>query len=397
MIPMKRNRRAFLTTVGAGVLGGCTGNSADSTSSDETSTSETHTTNHGRTTTATTDSTETQTKTDETDDIHHKTTIGFAGDTMVGRGLNGIYGDKDTDAAAIWGDFQPRLTALDGVFCNLECCLSKRGERFPNRAYYFRGNPEWVVPALNAGNVRFANLANNHAMDFGPVALLDTIDALDVGGIENAGTGKTPAAARAPTTFSVGGLDVAVVSFADQYEVYAATDDRAGIAYAKTDPENPTTQRVVGNAIERAHSTNPDLLVVSVHWGDNWVERPNDRLVSFGHWLIDQGADLVHGHSAHVVQAVEQYNDGVILHDTGDLVDDFGTKDDLGNHKSYLFEVTLNGGEFEEIRLVPFYDDHGVSKANENVAAWLRQTMRNRSEPFETTYKRDGKDLVVQL
>lgn len=328
---------------------------------------------------------------------HNKTTIGFAGDAMVGRNLNQIYGKENADPASIWGDFQPRLQSLDGVFCNLECCLSKRGERFPNRAYYFRGNPEWAIPALSAGNIRFTALANNHAMDFGPVALTDTIDVLEKQDIKNAGTGKTPATARAPATVSVGDIDVAVISFSDEYKEYAATDNRAGIAWAKTDPENPETQRVIGKAIERAQSTNPDLLIASVHWGENWIERPNDRLVSFGHWLVDKGVDLVHGHSAHVVQAIEQYGDGIILHDTGDLVDDFGIKDNLGNDKSYLFEITLDGGDFEEIRLIPFHIDNGVSHASEDEAAWLRETMRERSKPFETTYQREGNSLVVPL
>ncbi|WP_266080950.1 CapA family protein [Haladaptatus caseinilyticus] len=347
-----------------------------------------------------TDSADTRTTSDGDDPSnrkHHKTTIGFAGDAMVGRGLNHIYGEKDVEPATIWGDFQPRLQSLDGVFCNLECSLSNRGDRFPDRVYYFQGDPEWAVPALTAGNVQFTALSNNHSMDFGAVALTDTIDVLSEAGIENAGTGKTPAAAWEPATFSVGGLDVAVVSFSDEYEFYAATDDRPGIAWAETDPENPETQRLVGNAIERAQSGNPDLLIVSVHWGKNWIERPSDQLVSFGHWLVDQGVDLVHGHSAHVVQAVEQYSDGVILHDTGNLVDDFGIKDDLGNDKSYLFEVTLTDGEFDKIRLVPFHIDDGVRPANKSEAAWLRKTMRDRSEPFETTYERDGDGLVVRL
>ncbi|WP_435156983.1 CapA family protein [Haladaptatus sp. DFWS20] len=377
---MDGKRRAFLAAVGVMPVGGCIGALTDSASSDEGGTSDT------------------PPETDEGDDgENHETTVGFAGDTMVGRGLNGIYGKEDVDPATIWGDFQSRLKSLDGVFCNLECSLSKRGERFPDRAYYFRGDPDWAVPALSAGNIRFTTLSNNHSMDFGAVALTDTIDVLDKAGIANAGTGKTPTAAWEPATFSVGDLDVAVVSFSDEYEVYAATDDRPGIAWAQTDHDNLRTQRLVGNAIERAKSTNPDLLVVSLHWGENWIERPSNRLVEFGHWLVDQGADLVHGHSAHVVQAVEQYGDGVILHDTGDLVDDFGIKDDLGNDKSFLFEITLTGGEFEEIRLVPFHIDDGVRPATDDEAAWLRETMRERSDPFETTYERDGDGLVVQL
>lgn len=78
-------------------------------------------------------------------------------------------------------------------------------------------------------------------------------------------------------------------------------------------------------------------------------------------------------------------------------MDDFGVKGNLGNDKSYLFEVTLEGGDFEEIRLVPIAIDNGVSLASHDESAWLRETMRERSEPFETTYERDGDGLVVQL
>ena len=395
---MTKSRRAYLTAIGAVAVSGCIGKPPGSISTNGTDSSDTSTTDGGETTdtTGTADTHDTTDGDDSVDD-HLKTKLGFAGDTMVGRSLNDKYGDADTDPATIWGDFQSHLESLDGVLCNLECCLSKRGERFPDRAYYFRGDPDWAVPALNAGNIRFTTLSNNHAMDFGSVALTDTIDALDAGGIDNAGTGKTPAAAWEPATFSVGGLDVAVVSFSDEYKVYAASSHRPGIAWAETDPESSRTQRLVGNAIERARSVNPDLLVVSLHWGENWIERPTDRLVTFGHWLVEQGADLVHGHSAHLVQAVEQYGDGVILHDTGNLVDDFGTKGDLGNHDSFLFELALDGGEFERVRLVPFHIDDGVFPSSDDEAEWLRETMRDRSKLFGTTYERDGNGLVVEL
>ena len=411
---MSRTRRAVLAAVGAAAVGGCSGPGGDPDGSDEPGSgtgapTDTSLPTDSGTPAATDEPTATPTATDEPPESPTPTdeptarpppeavTLGFAGDTMVGRSLNGIYGDEDTDPASIWGDLRPRLQSLDGVCCNLECCLSERGERFPDRAYYFRGDPEWAVPALSAGNVRYASLANNHAMDFGAVALTDTVDALDEAGIHNAGTGASPSAAWTPETFTVAGLDVAVVSFSDEYEFYAATDDRPGIAWARSDPDNERTQRLVGGAIDRAKETDPDLLVVSVHWGENWIERPSDRLVSFGHWLVDQGADLVHGHSAHCVQGVEQYGDGVVLHDTGDLVDDFGIKDDLGNDKSYLFEVSLADGEPESIRLTPIHIDDGARLADEAEAAWLRETMRDRSSPFETTYERDGKGLVVDL
>ncbi|WP_226004905.1 CapA family protein [Natrinema salinisoli] len=363
---MSRHRRAFLAAVGTAASAGCTAPMAEPTAFED----------HER----------------------HETTIGFAGDAMLGRNVDGRYRRAGVDPAGVWGDLRSRLASLDGVCCNLECCLSTRGERFPDRTYYFRADPEWAVPALEAGNVRFASLANNHAMDYGQVALRDTIDALEAGGIDRAGAGETPAAARAPATVSIGDVDVVVVSFADHYATYAATEDRPGTAYVRMDPNDPETRRIVGDAIDRANATDPDLVVASVHWGPNWVEYPDDRLVAFGHWLVERGVDLVHGHSAHVVQGVERYEDGVILHDTGDIVDDYITKEDLRNDRSFLFEVGLEGGTLEELRLVPVViDDRRVDRADADAAAWLQETMRDRSAPFETTYDRDGDDLVLSL
>lgn len=272
---MNRDRRTFLASVGTIAVGGCVGHLSDSSQSDDTGSPDEIPT-----------PAETATP---VDNEPLETMIGFGGDTMVGRQLNQIYAKEGADPATIWGDLRPRLESLDGVFCNLECCLSTRGERFPNRSYYFRGNPEWAVPALSAGNIQFTSLANNHMMDFGEVALTDTIDVLEKKGIEVAGAGENPVAARAPATFSIGDLDIAVVSFSDRSKVYRATDDRPGIAYAKADHQDSETQRVVGDSIERAQSENPDLLVASVHWGPNWIERPAGHLVAFGHWLVDRG------------------------------------------------------------------------------------------------------------
>lgn len=254
---MDRTRRTFLTTAGAATLGGCLGAPKLLPSSSRTeSPNPPDTATEEPTTTA-----------DEATDTpeHTETTIGFAGDTMVGRTLNEIYGQDDVDPATIWGEFQSRLQSLDGVCCNLECCLSTRGERHPHRAYYFRGDPDWAVPALTAGNIQFTALANNHAMDYGEVSLLDTIDVLDEAGIEAAGTGKTAEHAWAPTTFTIGDLDIAAISFSDQANTYAATEDDPGIAWARTNPENAETQQVISQAIDNAQQSDPDLLIASVH------------------------------------------------------------------------------------------------------------------------------------
>jgi hypothetical protein len=69
-------------------------------------------------------------------------TLGLTGDVMLGRRVNERQQTRWPDE--IWGDLTERLSSLDGLFCNLECCLSTRGQRWAEtqRPFHFRADPE---------------------------------------------------------------------------------------------------------------------------------------------------------------------------------------------------------------------------------------------------------------
>jgi len=322
--------------------------------------------------------------------------LGFTGDVMFGRGVDERW--RDGPPEGVWGSTVDRLRALDGLFVNLECCVSDRGERRPGRTYYFRSDPDWAVPALNAAGVTWASLANNHQLDFGPVALADTTEHLSRGGVAHAGAGPDLDAAVQPSTVEVAGADVAVLALTDQVSEYRAGPDSPGTAYAELDPESPGRWEVVRDALWRAKETDPDLLVASLHWGPNWVTEPSDAQRRFARWLVDHGVDLVHGHSAHVVQGIEVYEGRPIVYDAGDFVDDYAVKPDLHNDRSFLFELVVADGRFEALRLVPVeIDDAAVGLAGEEAAGWLRDRMRTLSAPFDTEFAREGDGLHLDL
>lgn len=320
-------------------------------------------------------------------------TLGFAGDTMLGRNMNRVYGDRSP--AAVWGGMLPRLDTLDGLCLNLECCLSRRGEPWPERRFHFRADPRWAVPALKRGGVVFANLANNHLLDFGEEALLDTVDALDEAGIVHAGAGADVGKARAPALAEVGALRVAFVSFTDQAPRYGARERRAGTAYVEMHAGETETALAVRRAVERARGFEPDLVVASLHWGPNWMSRPADRYRRFARWLVDQGVDIVHGHSAHTVQGVEIHRGRLILHDCGDFVDDYAVERRFRNDLSFLFEVTIGEG-IEQLCLVPVeIRGFAVHPAGEGAVAWLHHRMRTLSSEFGTRFEASGRQLLV--
>ncbi|WP_226480870.1 CapA family protein [Natrinema amylolyticum] len=355
--------------------------------------------------------------------------IGFTGDVMLGRLVDDRQRGRSVDA--VWGTVLERLRALDGLVINLECVLSTRGREWQrtHRPFHFRADPDWAIPALEEAGVDVCALANNHVLDYEEVALRDTIAALDDAGIAHAGAGETRDEALEPAVRTIhrsetdsersradgdGGLDAAVVSFTDNTPEYAADEESPGTARIEIDEsrrdsrsrtrsdddvDDPETRRRVQEVLERARETNPDLLVASLHWGPNMVTEPPESFREFGRWLIENGVDVIHGHSAHVFQGIEVHEGSPIIYDAGDFVDDYRVDEELRNDRSFLFALAVTpDGRPTELRLHPTeIDGCAVHEAGPEAAAWSRERMRELSAPFGTEFDRDGDALVLSL
>jgi poly-gamma-glutamate capsule biosynthesis protein CapA/YwtB (metallophosphatase superfamily) len=327
-------------------------------------------------------------------------TLGFTGDVMLGRNVDRRRrGDPST---RVWGSVLPLLRDLDGIFGNLECTLSTRGSQWTRtrRPFHFRADPDWAVPALQSAGFDWVSLANNHLLDYEEVALLDTIDHVDEVNIGHAGAGADSAAAREPSIVEVGDVRVGLCAFTDNTPEYAAGVDSAGVARIDMDLSEDERDLVEG-LLESLRAAEPELLVASLHWGPNMAAYPDECYREFGRWLLEQGVDLVHGHSAHVFQGVERRGEGLILYDCGDFVDDYAVDRGLRNDRSFLFELSVTpAGDLESLRLRPVeISDCAVQAVQGERSRWWRQRMRERSGPFgtEDAFERDGDGLVLAL
>ncbi len=325
--------------------------------------------------------------------------LGLTGDVMLGRKVDEH--QRSRPPAAVWGNLLDSLHALDGLLINLECCLSTRGKpwRRTYRRFHFRADPDWAVPALEAAGVDCCSLANNHVLDYEVPALDDTLDVLDEAGIARAGAGRDLDAALDPATFAAGDLDVAVVAFTDNTPEYGAGEGKPGTAHVEIDVDDERTRERVTEALSRAKATDPDVLVATLHWGPNMVTEPPGSFEAFGRWLADRGVDLVHGHSAHILQGIEIHDGTPIIYDTGDFVDDYAVDRDRRNDRSFLIECRADAdGTLRELQLLPVeIYDYSVNRADRRVAEWCRDRIRELCEPYGTDFERDGEALILSL
>lgn len=277
--------------------------------------------------------------------------LALAGDVMLGRGVAAEIDRRSP--ASFWGDLRPLLLGADLVLANLECAITTHAvpwRRTP-KTFHFRAPPA-AVEVLKAGGVGVVSLANNHILDFEEVGLADTIRYLDAAGIAHAGAGEDMEAASKPAIVEAAGLKVAVVAFTDNEPGWAAGVERPGANYLAIGRDAHALE-TVARGLASARDRGADFVILSLHWGPNMVLRPPASFREFAAAALDLGADLIHGHSAHVFQGVEIQRARPILYDTGDVIDDYAVDSVLRNDRSFIFLAEVDIGGVRGLRMAP--------------------------------------------
>ncbi|MBU2642470.1 MAG: CapA family protein [Gammaproteobacteria bacterium] len=281
-------------------------------------------------------------------------TLALIGDVMLGRGVDAAL--KYMQPADMWGDVLQHLQQADLRIANLECALTRHAQPWTRswKMFHFRAGPT-AVRFLQAARIDACSLANNHILDFDVRGLHDTLRTLDTAGIRHAGAGLDYAAAAAPALIEVHGTSpcrVALLSFTDNQPDFAASAQQPGTHYLEISLHADTLAHVAG-AITQARDLGADLVVFSNHWGANFVERPSPDFRRFAQRVIELGADVYYGHSAHICQGIEIHHGKPICYDTGDFIDDYAVDPLLRNDRSCLFRLMFDQGRLQRIELIP--------------------------------------------
>ena len=277
------------------------------------------------------------------------------GDVMLARSL----GERiATEGIAAYRALGEVLGTADVTVANLECAISERGEPQP-KAYVFRAPPA-AAEALDAMGVDVVSLANNHALDFGPEALFDTIDLLRTQGVMAVGAGGNASEAHAPVIVERNGLRLAFLAYVDvpvegrsgfDTRTWSATESTPGLAWA-----DPAT--ILADVTSARQAS--DVVIVLLHAGYENRPEPNDIQRRAARTAIDAGAALVLGAHPHVLQGVEEYNGGVIAYSLGNFI--FDGFDGAANDTAIL-KVQLGQGGVLSYEWLPMVIENGLPRA----------------------------------
>jgi poly-gamma-glutamate synthesis protein (capsule biosynthesis protein) len=325
-------------------------------------------------------------------------TLALVGDVMLGRGVNEELGTVRPEEP--WGDVLPELGLADLRIANLECAITEHERAWARtpKVFHFRADPH-AVEVLRAARIDACSLANNHTLDFEERGLVDTLEHLERAGIQYAGAGRDREEAARPTLLTAwtnGANRVALVAFTDNEPPFAAGFDLPGTNYLPVSLE-PEVLRRVEAAVEEARGAGADTVVFSNHCGPNMVQRPSELFRRFARAVIDRGADVYYGHSAHVFQGVEIYGGKPILYDTGDFIDDYAVHERLRNDRSLLFRVSMENGALRRVELLPVSLSYArVELAKDTEQEAILDRMESLSAEMGTIFARREDRLVFE-
>src|SRR3989338_5903462 len=238
------------------------------------------------------------------------------------------------------------VRSADVAFGNLEGPISIRGAN-QGSIYSFRADPR-VIEGLTFAGFDVLSIANNHIWDWGSDALYDTLTFLKDAGIKPVGAGVSYSDANAPTVADVKGRRVAFFAYTNLYpDSFEASDISLGISDFDLPKVQEAIQQIRGVA---------DVIVVSIHWGEEYKTQSNVEQQAIARALMNAGADLVVGHHPHVVQEVREYalenrRKAWVAYSLGNFV--FDQNFSKETMEGLMLEVKVKNGKISEVKEIP--------------------------------------------
>ena len=305
----------------------------------------------------------------------------------------------------IWGDALEEWERLapDVKLINLETSITKSNDYWQGKGINYRLNPE-NIGCLTAAKIDCCSLANNHVLDWGYSGLRETIATLKTAQIKIAGAGENRQSAEAPAIMEVRDQGRAIafslgVTTSGIPASWAAGKDKAGVNLLPDLSER--TVEYIQKQVEGVKQPG-DVVIASIHWGDNWGYEIPSRQIKFAHQLIERaGVDLIHGHSAHHVKGMEIYRDRLIIYGCGDFIDDYegisgyeAFRDDLG--LMYFATLDFSTGKLVNLQMIPTRIKRlQIQRASTEELLWLREILNREGKRFATSVGWDGNQTLT--
>lgn len=201
--------------------------------------------------------------------------------------------------------------SADIVFANLECQVSdQQGETgHPKFNLIFTAPPE-AITTLKASGIDIVSTANNHAVDYGIDALLETIDRLNKANIPFIGTSKQKETLFRPLIFEKNNIKFAIFGVSSFVNMtFKGWRDHVAT------PDTIELLKEIGLVRDSV-----DVIIMSYHGGVEYIDMPVEKVEVFAEWCARNGVDIFLGHHPHVTYGIMKIGRSLVVHSLGNFI-----------------------------------------------------------------------------
>lgn len=255
------------------------------------------------------------------------------------------------------------------VFGNLECSIMNENSANDQKHKFFCAESS-VIEGLKRANFNVLSVANNHIMENKDVLFRSTVQMLRDNNIHPVGI------ANEIEIINEKGYKIAFLAYS------FIEDNIPDSGYNKIRSEDPILQD-----IQKIRS-DVDLVIISLHWGYEYVPYPSPDQIRIGRKLVDAGADIILGGHPHVIQSYEIYKNRPIFYSLGNFI--FDQTYIPITKEAFVADITIYDSlDSMDIRIIPiiiddnYYQPHPITSLKTDTSGKsfdsIREALENKS------------------
>jgi poly-gamma-glutamate synthesis protein (capsule biosynthesis protein) len=236
-------------------------------------------------------------KVDDADSVR-TATISFVGDLMChSPQMDYARTGKDSfDFKPAFREVRKFLSVSDLTIGNLETTIAGKENHYSG--YPLFNSPDEYLDALKDAGFDILLTANNHSIDRGKRGLVRTIEKIHNLGMNSIGSYKSQHDRDSIRIFDVKGIKIALLAY-----TYGLNGNY--ISKKEKYLVNVIDTNIIKIDIGNAREKKADVVLVYLHFGEEYQRKPNSYQNEIVKCVINYGADIIIGSHPHVIQPLE--------------------------------------------------------------------------------------------
>lgn len=246
--------------------------------------------------------------------------IAAAGDIMFhGPQLKAGYdtASDSYDFTDMFSEVKPIFEAADLAIANYETTAGGAEKGFTG--YPAFNSPDETIDAIKDAGIDVVTTVNNHSLDTGRDGLERTVKVMREKELPSVGTYDKKPTSRV-YVHAVEEIDVAILAYTEKV-------NPVGIDFSAKEMNemlNLMDEQTIKEDVAEAKELGADLIISFMHWGEEYVEEPNDRQIEFAEMMAAEGVDIILGSHPHVIQKsdfiVEKEQTTFVIYSMGNFI-----------------------------------------------------------------------------